>query len=133
MPEGRWAIRVEDSYRCCVQWAAWKRGQFKGAAIAVTGSVGKTTTRQMIHTVLGSRRLGVASPRNFNNHLGVPLSMLAMEPHHEYAVLELGANHVGEIASLAELCRPTIGVITRIGDAHLAGFGDRGNIALRQS
>ena len=129
VPAGHWAIRVDDSYQALLKFAACKRRQFSGAVVAVTGSVGKTTTRQMIHTVLQSRLRGTASPRNFNNHLGVPLSMLAMEPYHDYAVLELGANHAGEIAALAELCRPKVGVITQIGDAHLAGFGNRRNIA----
>ena len=128
-PPNRWAIRVEDTRHTLVQWAAWKRRQFTGAVVAVTGSVGKTTTRQMIHTVLQTRLSGTASPRNFNNHVGLPLSMTAIESDHDYAVLELGANHPGEIAALAALCRPTIGVITRIGDVHLAGFGDRRNIA----
>ena len=120
---------MEDTGLALRQWASWKRRQFTGIAIAVTGSVGKTTTRQMIHTVLQSRWSGTASPRNFNNHVGVPLSMLAIEPYHDYAVLELGANHPREIAALAELCQPKIGVITQVGDAHLAGFGNRRNIA----
>ena len=100
MPPGRWAVQVDDTAAALGQWAAWKRRQFTGTVIAVTGSVGKTTTRQMIHTVLQARLTGTASPRNFNNHLGVPLSMSAMEPEHDYAVLELGANHPGEIAAL---------------------------------
>jgi len=97
--------------------------------VAVTGSVGKTTTRQMIHTVLRRSLKGTASPRNYNNHFGVPLSMLAIEPDHDYAVLELGASNPGEIAELAELCAPKIGVITHIGDAHLGGFGSRRGVA----
>ena len=129
MPPGRWALAVDDTAAALAQWAAWNRRRFTGTTIAVTGSVGKTTTRQMIHTVLQSRLSGTASPRNFNNHLGVPLSMLAMEPEHDYAVLELGANQPGEIAALAGLCRPKVGVITQIGDAHLAGFGNRRNVA----
>jgi UDP-N-acetylmuramoyl-tripeptide--D-alanyl-D-alanine ligase len=129
VPRGRWIIRVGDTAVALRQWAAWKRRQFTGTVIAVTGSVGKTTTRQMIHTVLQSRLLGTASPGNFNNHLGVPLSMTAMEPDHDYAVLELGANHPGEIADLADLCRPQVGVITPVGEAHLAGFGSRDNVA----
>ena len=88
-PPNRWAIRVEDAQQALTQWAAWKRRQFAGAVVAVTGSVGKTTTRQMIHTVLQGRLAGTASPRNFNNHVGLPLSMTAMEPGHDYAVLEL--------------------------------------------
>jgi UDP-N-acetylmuramoyl-tripeptide--D-alanyl-D-alanine ligase len=111
------------------QIAAWQRGQFTGSVVAVTGSVGKTTTRQMIDAVLSSRLQGSVSPRNYNNHLGLPLSMLHWTPQHDYAVVELGANHQGEIGQLANLCRPRIGVITRIGEAHLAGFGDRRGVA----
>jgi UDP-N-acetylmuramoyl-tripeptide--D-alanyl-D-alanine ligase len=125
VPQGRWAIQVDDTQRALLLWAAWKRRQFTGTLIAVTGSVGKTTTRQMIHTVLQTRLSGSASPRNFNNHVGVPLSMLAIEPSHDYAVLELGASQPGEIAELARLCRPKVGVITQVGEAHVAGFGSR--------
>jgi UDP-N-acetylmuramoyl-tripeptide--D-alanyl-D-alanine ligase len=125
VPEGRWAVQVDDTQQALRQWAQWKRRQFTGTAIAVTGSVGKTTTRQMIHTVLQTRLVGTASPQNFNNHVGLPLSMFAVEPHHDYVVLELGANRRGEIAALAELCAPKVGVITRVGDAHLGGFGSR--------
>lgn len=128
-PEGRWALVVDDSLRALHDWAAWHRRRFQGAVIGVTGSVGKTTTRQMIHTVLSSKLRGTCSPRNYNNHVGLPLSMTAMEPHHDFAVLEMGASAPGEIATLAGLCRPTIGVITHIGDAHLGGFGTRQAIA----
>ena len=83
----------------------------------------------MIHTVLRGRLRGTASPRNYNNHLGVPLSVLAIEPDHDYAVVELGASSPGEIATLAELCSPKIGVITYVGDAHLGGFGSRRGVA----
>ena len=129
VPAGRWAIEVNDTQQALWQWAARIRQRFTGTLIAVTGSVGKTTTRQMIHTVLGSRLAGTASPRNYNNHVGVPLSMLQIEPQHDYAVIELGASRQGEIAALAELCAPKVGVITNVGDAHLGGFGSRGGIA----
>jgi len=122
---GAWALCVDDTQRALWQWARFKRRKFTGTLIGVTGSVGKTTTRQMIHTVLGSRLTGTASPGNFNNHIGLPLSMLRIEPEHDYAVLELGASHRGEIASLARLCHPKVGVITRVADAHLGGFGSR--------
>ena len=128
-PDYHWIVRVDDTQQALWTWARWRRRQFSGALIAVTGSAGKTTTRQMIHTVLQSRLRGTASPRNFNNYYGVPLSMTAIEPHHDYAVLELGASQPGEIAMLAELSAPTIGVITRTGDAHLGGFGSRQQIA----
>jgi UDP-N-acetylmuramoyl-tripeptide--D-alanyl-D-alanine ligase len=129
VPEDRWIVRVDDTQRALGQWAVRTREKFKGTVIAVTGSVGKTTTREMIHTVLRTRLRGTASPRNYNNHVGLPLSMLLMEPSHDYAVLELGASCAGEIAALAETCRPTIGVITQIADAHLAGFGSRFGVA----
>jgi len=129
VPEDNWAVAVDDTHQALRQWAAHKRRHFAGTVIGVTGSVGKTTARQMIHSVLQVRLNGSASPRNYNNHLGVPLSMFAMRPEHDYAVLELGANHKGEIASLAQLCAPKIGVITQVGDAHLGGFGSRSGIA----
>jgi len=128
-PAGRWTITVEDTQPALWKWAQWKRRRFTGMLLAVTGSVGKTTTRQMIHTVLRRRLKGTASPRNYNNHFGVPLSMLAIEPDHDYAVLELGASSPGEITVLAELCAPKVGVITHVGDAHLGGFGSRRGVA----
>jgi UDP-N-acetylmuramoyl-tripeptide--D-alanyl-D-alanine ligase len=128
-PEGRWALIVDDTLRALHAWAAWHRERFTGTVIGVTGSVGKTTTRQMIHTALSGKLRGTCSPRNYNNHIGLPLSMLQMEPDDDFAVLELGASGPGEIAELAALCRPTIGVITHVGDAHLGGFGSRQGIA----
>lgn len=127
--EDHWILRVDDGQVALRRFAEWKRGRMGGTVVAVVGSVGKTTTRQMIHTVLRSRLRGVVSPANYNNHLGVPLSMTAIEPEHDYAVLELGASRPGEIAALAALCRPKVGVITRVGDAHLGSFGDRRTIA----
>ncbi|MHB1035835.1 MAG: UDP-N-acetylmuramoyl-tripeptide--D-alanyl-D-alanine ligase [Pirellulales bacterium] len=126
---GRWGVCVEDAQAALWRLAAWKRRRFRGTVVAVTGSVGKTTTRQMIETVLRSRLTGSASPRNFNNHVGVPLSMLGMEEDHDYAVLELGASCRGEIAELARLCEPKIGVLTRVAEAHLAGFGSQRGVA----
>jgi len=128
-PADRWAIQIGDTTRALRQWAGFHRQRFTGTLIAVTGSVGKSTTRQMIDTVLKARFRGTASPKNFNNELGLPLSMLQIAPEHDYAVLELGANRPGEIRHLARLCRPRVGVITAIGDAHLAGFGNRQGVA----
>jgi UDP-N-acetylmuramoyl-tripeptide--D-alanyl-D-alanine ligase len=128
-PPGRWSLIVNHTLKALWQWAAWKRRRFTGTMIAVTGSVGKTTTRQMIHTVLSSRFKGVVSPRNYNNQFGVPLSMMALEPDHNYAVMELGASGPGEIGLLAGLCRPKIGVVTQVADAHLGGFGSRRGVA----
>ncbi len=83
----------------------------------------------MIHTLLQARFRGTASPYNYNNQLGMLLSMTAVEPDHDYVVLELGASHAGDISALAELSSPRIGIITGIGDAHLGSFGGRRQIA----
>jgi UDP-N-acetylmuramoyl-tripeptide--D-alanyl-D-alanine ligase len=129
VPTDRWCVVVPDSLHALQQWAAWYRQKFPGTVIAVTGSVGKTTTRQMIHTVLRSRMTGTASPRNYNNHIGVPLSILQIGLNDKYAVLEMAASAPGEIANLAGISHPNIGVITNIGDAHLGGFGSQRAIA----
>ena len=129
VPAERWSVVVPNTTHALQQWAAWRRQQYTGTVIAVTGSVGKTTTRQMIHTVLGRRLKGSASPRNYNNHIGVPLSMLQIGMDQDYAVLEMAASAPGEIAELAAISHPKIGVITTIGDAHLGGFGSQRAIA----
>lgn len=126
---GRWSVEVDDTQQALWRLAGAVRERFAGTVIGVTGSVGKTTTRQMIDTVLAKAWQGSASPNNFNNHVGVPLSMLDWNLEDDYSVVELGASHAGEIAALAGLCRPEIGVITCIGDAHLEGFGSRQAIA----
>jgi UDP-N-acetylmuramoyl-tripeptide--D-alanyl-D-alanine ligase len=126
---GRWSLEVADSHGALWQIAAAARQQFTAPLIAVTGSVGKTTTRRMIDCVLGSRLSGVTSPRNYNNHVGVPLSLLQLERWHQYAVIELAATGPGEIQQLAQLSQPQIGVITQIADAHLGRFGSQEAIA----
>lgn len=120
---GCWSLEVDDALAALQKLAVWNRQRMTGRVIAVTGSVGKTTTRQMIHAVLSRQLCGSSSPKNFNNHVGLPLSMLAIEPEHDFAVLELGASAAGEIARLAALSSPQIGVVTQIGDAHLGSFG----------
>jgi UDP-N-acetylmuramoyl-tripeptide--D-alanyl-D-alanine ligase len=130
---GRWSMRVDDPLASLWQAAAAVRSRFDHPVIAVTGSVGKTTTRQMIYAVLGSRERGVASPANYNNHLGLPLSILRWRDHHRFAVVELGASGRGEIAALAELAEPDIGVIGPLAEAHLGGFGSRRAIALAKA
>ncbi len=115
---------VADPLAAMQKLAAWSRTRQQALVIGVTGSVGKTTTRGLIHAVLSAQFEGVQSPASFNNHLGLPLSLLSIEQHHEFAVLEIGASQVGEIRALVEIARPEVGVITAIGRAHLAGFGD---------
>jgi UDP-N-acetylmuramoyl-tripeptide--D-alanyl-D-alanine ligase len=128
-PLGRWALVVEDTAEALEQLAAWRRARFAGEVIAITGSAGKTTTRQLIHAVLARRFSGTASPANYNNSLGVPLSMLRWEADDDYAVLELGASAGGEIARLAALAQPRIAAITNIGDAHAGSFATTGGVA----
>jgi UDP-N-acetylmuramoyl-tripeptide--D-alanyl-D-alanine ligase len=123
-------IVVEDTLTALADFARWYRSQQAALVIGVTGSFGKTTTREMIHAVLSSTRHGVRSLKNFNNHIGLPLSLLELDRNHEFAVLEMGASAVGEIAALAEIAQPKIGVITGIGLAHIAGFGSPEGIVL---
>ncbi len=117
-------VVVRDTVQALRQVAAWCRNQFTANVIAITGSVGKTTTRQMIAQVLSGRFNTVQSPASFNNHLGVPLSLMLLDDDVDYAVLEIGASAIGEIAALASLAQPTMAVVTRVSPAHLAGFGN---------
>ncbi len=116
-------IAVDDSLAALGQLAAWNRQRGPLQVVGVTGSFGKTTTREMIHTVLSSRFSSHRSPRNFNNHYGVPLTLLGINSQTEVAVVELGASARGEITQLCEIATPDIGVITGIGHAHAADFG----------
>ena len=108
--------------------AAWRK-DFSIPVIGVTGSSGKTTTKQMLAAVCAARGPVLATEGNLNNHIGVPLTLLGLRAGHRTAVIEMGANHGGEIALLAGLARPDIGIVTQAGDAHLEGFGSREGVA----
>jgi UDP-N-acetylmuramoyl-tripeptide--D-alanyl-D-alanine ligase len=97
--------------------------------VAVAGSAGKTTTKEYVRLILRKKYKVHSSPGNFNNHIGVPLTLLDTDHESEYLVCEIGANHVGEIAFLARILEPEVGVITNIGDAHIGLFGSREKIA----
>ena len=97
--------------------------------IAVTGSSGKTTTKEMIAAVLGQRFSVVKTDGNTNNHIGLPLNLLKLDPCYDFGVFELGTNHPGEIAQLADVCRPEVGVITNVGMAHVEFLGDEAGVA----
>ena len=101
--------------------------------VAVTGSNGKTTTKGMIDQVLGGSLTGRSSPKNFNNHIGVPLTLLSAEADDLYLVCEIGSNAPGEVASLAEIASPEVGVITSIGQAHLQGLRDLAGVAAEKA
>ncbi len=116
-------VNVADTRHALGQFAAAYRRSCRAIVIAVTGSVGKTSTREAIYAALSRKWRGVRSDKNHNNDIGVPLSLLDIGPEHEFAVIELGASGPGEIARLAEIAAPQIGVLTTIGPAHLEGFG----------
>ena len=100
--------------------------------IAISGASGKTTTKEMIASVLSQRFHIVKTPANQNNHIGTPLSLLAMEDTHDFGVFELGSNHHGEMRLLAEVVRPDIGVVTNIGLAHVEHLGDEAGVAAEE-
>jgi UDP-N-acetylmuramoyl-tripeptide--D-alanyl-D-alanine ligase len=102
--------------------AGWRR-RFKLPLLALTGSNGKTTVKEMLATILRQRGTVLATAGNLNNHIGVPLMLSRLGTEHDYAVIEMGANHPGEIAYLTELARPDVALITNAGPAHLEGFG----------
>ena len=116
-------LLVEDTSRALVDLASYWRDRHTVSAIAVVGSVGKTTTREMLFSIISTAGPCLRNPANFNNHIGLPLTLLQLDEHHRYAVLEIGANSPGEIRNLGALVRPAGAVVTRIGWAHLEGFG----------
>lgn len=119
---------VNDTGQALMDFAAWYRGTLDALVIGLTGSVGKTTTRDMIHVALASEFEGIRSRKNFNNTIGLPLSLLDADHRHEFIVLEMGAARIGDIAELAAVAAPEVGVITAIGPAHLRTFGSLDNI-----
>ncbi len=123
------AVVVPDVLQGLQDFARSHRQRRDALVIGVTGTVGKTTTREMLHAALSPVFAGCRSRKNFNNHIGLPLSVLDIEPSHEFAVLEMAASRRGEIAQLAEIARPEVGVLTSIGVAHLDGFGTVETIA----
>ncbi len=116
-------ILVDDVLHSLQQLALHHRKQFIIPVIGITGTNGKTTTKELIATVLNSKFNIIATRGNLNNHIGVPLTLLRLTKETEIAVIEMGANHLGEIATLTNLAIPTHGIITNIGKAHLEGFG----------
>ncbi len=116
-------LRVADSRVALGRLAAWRRAQFDGPLVAVTGSNGKTTVKEMLAAILGRRGPLLATRGNLNNDIGVPLTLMRLADEQQAAVIEMGANHPGEIAYLAAIADPTVGVVTNAGRAHLEGFG----------
>ncbi|PIE48637.1 MAG: UDP-N-acetylmuramoyl-tripeptide--D-alanyl-D-alanine ligase [Flavobacteriales bacterium] len=116
-------ILVEDVLSTLQQLAAYHRNQLGLPILAITGSNGKTTTKELINAVLSQKYNTVATKGNLNNHIGVPLTLLSMDTTTEFGIVEMGANHLGEIAFLSQIAQPDYGYITNFGKAHLEGFG----------
>jgi len=115
-------IYVENSIKALQKLANYHRRKLNTKIIAITGSNGKTTTKELVLNVLKSRFKTVATKGNLNNHLGVPLSLLSIEKDTEIGIIEMGANHLNEIANLCVIAEPDFGYITNFGNAHLEGF-----------
>ncbi len=126
-------LQTDQTVRALNRLAAAYRRDVRAKIVAVGGANGKTTTKQMIHTLLQRRFSGVASPKSFNNNIGVPLTILSIEPQHEYAVLEIGTNAPGEVAALAQVAVPDIAVITGIGLEHLEFLKDISTVAREEA
>lgn len=112
-------IRVEDTLKALGDLAAAVRARYKGPLVAITGTAGKTTTKEMLATILSQTGPGLKTEGNFNNLIGLPLTLFQLEASHRWVVLEMGMSARGEIARLAQIAAPTIGLITNVGPAHL--------------
>ena len=115
-------ILVKDALKTLQDLANYHRKQYNIPVIGITGSNGKTTSKELIHIVLQKKYNTLATKGNLNNHIGVPLTLLEMNSTHEMAIIEMGANKPGDIKELAEIAEPNYGIITNIGKAHLEGF-----------
>ena len=122
------AVVVDDALATLQQLANYHRRQLKMPIIGITGTNGKTTTKELINAVLSSSYKTTCTKGNLNNHIGVPLTLLTIKPTDEMAIVEMGANHPGEIDALCRIAEPTFGLITNIGVAHIEGFGSKENI-----
>jgi UDP-N-acetylmuramoyl-tripeptide--D-alanyl-D-alanine ligase len=122
-------VIVPDCLVGLQDYAVSWRGDFHVPVVGVTGSNGKTTVKQMLSAICARRGPVLATVGNLNNHIGVPLTLLALRAEHKTAVVEMGANHPGEIGRLAQIARPDVGVVNNAGDAHLEGFGSREGVA----
>ncbi|MGI5970340.1 MAG: UDP-N-acetylmuramoyl-tripeptide--D-alanyl-D-alanine ligase [Oscillospiraceae bacterium] len=133
VPAGKGAVHVDDTRLALGRLAAWWRGRYSIPVIAVTGSVGKTTAKDMIASVLGQKYKTLRTAVNLNNDIGMPLTLLSLDETHECAVVEIGMNHFGEIRYLARILRPFYVVMTNIGDAHIENLGSREGILRAKS
>jgi UDP-N-acetylmuramoyl-tripeptide--D-alanyl-D-alanine ligase len=126
--QGAWLWQVKDGLKAMQALAADQRRLFHGPVIAVTGSNGKTGAKDLLAQLLGAEP-GLATEGNFNNHVGLPLTLLRLRPEHRWMVLELGMNHAGELKALGAIAKPTHAIELNVGDAHLGYFKTRARVA----
>ncbi len=125
---GKFYVKVEDTQQALRDLAAWYKNRFSIPFVAVTGSVGKTTAKDMLAAVLGVKYKVLKTEGNFNNNVGLPLTLLRLDSSVQIAVLEMGMDGLGQIDYLADIVKPDVGVITNVGDAHIERLGSRENI-----
>jgi len=123
LPKHERLIIVDDTLKALQDLAAYHRAQSKATVLSITGTNGKTTTKELVSAVLAKKYNIIHTMGNLNNHIGVPLTLLSIKPETEIAIVEMGANHPGEIEFLCHIADPDYGLITNIGKAHLEGFG----------
>ena len=121
---GKFYVQVADTRLALAALAAWYRGRFTLPVVQITGSAGKTTTKEMVASVLAQRYHTLKTQANFNNDIGTPLTLLGLTHDHQAAVIETGMNHFGEIRYLGAMVRPSVAVITNVGDAHIENLGN---------
>lgn len=126
-------ILVEDTKRALRDWSAWYRNQFDIPIVQITGSMGKTTCKELLAGILSQRYETLKTPGNLNGDIGAPLTLLSLEPRHEAAVIETGMDEFGQIRYLGQAIRPEVAVITIIDDVHLSHFGSREDILKAKS
>jgi UDP-N-acetylmuramoyl-tripeptide--D-alanyl-D-alanine ligase len=126
-------ILVDDVLKTLQNLATYHRQLQQVKIIGIGGSNGKTTTKELLHLVLSQKFNTYATEGNFNNHIGVPLTLLKIKPEHEMVIVELGANKEGDIIELCEIAEPNFGIITNIGKEHLEGFGSIEGVAKAES
>jgi len=126
-------ILVDNVLKTLQNLANYHRHQLKIPFIGIGGSNGKTTTKELLHAVLSQKFKTISTPGNYNNHIGVPLTILGIKPETEMAVIELGANRIGDIEELCLIAEPDYGMITNIGKEHLEGFGSLEGVAKAES
>jgi len=126
-------ILCQDPRRAFSQLAAWHRSRLEMPVLGITGSCGKTSTKNMLASLLGTQRKVVASPASYNNDIGVPHTLFSADPSCETLIVEMGTNAPGEIEALCSTARPTAAIVTNVGSSHLAGLGSERGVAQEKS